>query len=87
LREAKTDKERNRILTEGLEISQAEIKRLIEENDKMLTRIKELEEENKKLKEQNDNGLLELLFEANQEADKLGENIRRTQALIEIKKK
>lgn len=87
LDQAKTDKERVGILTEALELQQSKLKELIEEIAKQKEQNEELELEIKKLKEQNDNGLLELLFEANREADKLGENIRQTQVLIEIRKK
>lgn len=91
LDQAKTDKERVGILTEALELQQNKLKELIEEIAKQNEQIEELENSLKKkdleIEElKKDDGLLELLIRANGEADKLGNNIRETQALIEVRK-
>jgi len=86
LDQAKTDKERVGILTEALELQQNKLKELIEEIAKQKEQIEELENKIKVLENKNDDGLIKLLVKANEEADKLGINIKQTQALIEVKK-
>ena len=71
LGEAKTDKERNEILNEALELQQKKIIELSE-------RVKELEQENEQLRNISLNGL-------QVEVEQLSESVKEIQTLIELR--
>lgn len=82
----KTEKQQIEILKKALEDQTKKTKELAGELAKQNEYIEELENKVKKLEKESENdGLLDLLIEANKQANKLGESIKQTQASIEIK--
>ena len=85
LGEAKNDKERVKILTEGLELSQQEIKRLMEENIRLQNSILEKDLEIKKLRGERSNGVF--FDNLKSEVNGLTNDVLEVKTLIEIYKK